>query len=67
MTLISDKLGRLNCLGVALIASGAEAGRTRLKHMLDVDALIVDANNQLWTSAGYVAKLYSLFRISILD
>lgn len=52
VTLISDKLDRLNGLGAALMVSGAEAGRTRLKHMLDVDALLVDANNQLWTSAG---------------
>lgn len=52
VTLISDKLEHINGLGAAIMVTGADAGRTRLKQMANVDALIVDANNQLWTSAG---------------
>lgn len=52
VTLISDKLEAINGLGAAIMVAGAETGRARLKAMSGVDALIVDADSQLWTSPG---------------
>jgi hypothetical protein len=39
--------------------AGAQSGRARLQQMADVDALIVDANNQLWTSSGMAKRWIS--------
>lgn len=57
VTLISDNLEAINGLGAAIMVAGAQSGRTRLQQMSDVDALIVDANNQLWTSSGMARRL----------
>ena len=57
VTLISDNLEAINGLGAAIMVAGARSGRTRLKQIGDVDALIVDANNQLWTSSGMARRL----------
>lgn len=57
VTLISDNLEAINGLGATIMVAGAQSGRTRLQQMSDVDALIVDANNQLWTSSGMARRL----------
>jgi thiamine biosynthesis lipoprotein len=56
VTLISDKLEAINGLGAAIMVAGAEAGRARLQKMTGVDALIVGADSQLWTSRGMAQR-----------
>ncbi|MDO8178036.1 MAG: FAD:protein FMN transferase [Undibacterium sp.] len=52
LTLISERLDVINGLGAAIMVAGADAGRARLRQMAGVDALIVDADSQLWSSPG---------------
>jgi thiamine biosynthesis lipoprotein len=59
VTLISDRLDTINGLGASIMVVGAQSGRARLQQMADVDALIVDANNQLWTSSGMAKRWIS--------
>ena len=54
--LMSEKLEAINGLGAAIMVAGAQSGRTKLQKMSNVDALIVDANNQLWTSSGMTQR-----------
>lgn len=56
VTLISEKLEAINGLGAAIMVAGAQSGSAKLQKMTDVDALIVDANNQLWTSFGMAQR-----------
>jgi thiamine biosynthesis lipoprotein ApbE len=39
------------------MVSGAQAGRTKIQQLVGVDALIVDRDNQLWTSQGMARRL----------
>lgn len=57
MTLVSENLEKINGLGTAIMVSGAQAGRTKIQQLVGVDALIVDRDNQLWTSQGMARRL----------
>jgi thiamine biosynthesis lipoprotein len=59
VTLISDKLESINGLGAAIMVAGAETGRARVKSLFGVDAVIVDADSQLWTSHGMAQRWVS--------
>lgn len=57
VTLVSENLEKINGLGTAIMVSGAQAGRTKIQQLAGVDALIVDRDNQLWTSHGMARRL----------
>ncbi|MCC6561343.1 MAG: FAD:protein FMN transferase [Xanthomonadales bacterium] len=57
VALISEHLEAINGLGTAIMVTGAKAGRERLQALPAVDALIVDADNELWLSPGMTKRL----------
>ena len=57
VALISEHLEAINGLGTAIMVAGAKAGRERLLALPAVDALIVDADNELWLSPGMTKRL----------
>ena len=57
VTLVSRKLDAINGLGAAIMVAGADTGRGLLASLRGVDALIVEANQQLWLSPGMAARL----------
>lgn len=59
VALIAQTLADINGLGAAIMVAGAEAGRTMLKPLASVDALMVDANQRLWLSPGMSQRLQS--------
>lgn len=59
VALIAQTLADINGLGAAIMVAGAEAGRTMLKPLASVDALMVDANQRLWLSPGMGQRLQS--------
>ena len=54
---MSRKLDAINGLGAAIMVAGADTGRGLLASLRGVDALIVEANQQLWLSPGMAARL----------
>ncbi|MBI3283580.1 MAG: FAD:protein FMN transferase [Burkholderiales bacterium] len=57
VTLIGDDLAAINGLGTAIMVAGAAAGRARVAHLAGVDAMIVDADGELWLSPGMEQSL----------
>lgn len=57
VALISTQLDAINGLGAAIMVAGAQAGRARVARTPGLDALIVDADNQLWLSPGMAQRL----------
>lgn len=57
VTLISEQLELINGVGAALMVAGVEAGRTRISSTPGLDALIVDADSDLWLSSGMAQRL----------
>lgn len=60
VTLVSESLEKINGLGTAIMVNGAQAGRTKIRQLLGVDAFIVDRDNQLWTSQGMARRLITI-------
>jgi thiamine biosynthesis lipoprotein len=58
VALISDKLEDSNGLGTSIMVSGMQTGQSRVSARAGVDAMIVDADNRLWLSAGMTGRLY---------
>lgn len=52
VALVSTRLEAINGLGAAVMVKGVQAGRALLQPLVDVDWLIADAGQKLWTSAG---------------
>ena len=57
VALIARTLEDINGLGAAIMVAGAEAGRTMLKPLKSVDALIVEPDQGLWLSPGMAQRL----------
>lgn len=54
VTLISQQLELINGVGAALMVAGSNFSRTRIGNTPGLDALIVDANSNIWRSGGMV-------------
>lgn len=57
VVLISTKLELINGLGASIMVAGAKSGRACVEKTPGLDALIVDADNSLWLSAGMAKRL----------
>jgi thiamine biosynthesis lipoprotein len=57
LALVSNNLAAINGLGAAIMVAGADAGKQRIAKLAQVDAMIVNADNQLWLSSGMKARL----------
>lgn len=57
VVLVADSVDAVNGLGAAAMAAGRERGRRLLDPLPGVDALIVDAGSEVWTSSGMARRL----------
>jgi thiamine biosynthesis lipoprotein len=59
VTLVSRHLEDINGLGAAIMVTGSEAGRDLLQPLRNVDALILESNQNLWLSPGMASRLHT--------